>query len=238
MHSFYVGANGEISREEAKHACRVLRLRAGEKIEALDGKGGRFLAQIAQLNDAGGMVEILEKLPSNESRLHLTVYQGIPKADKLELLAQKLTELGVARLVPVRMERSVVKVEAREAEKRTQRLERIAQEAVKQCGRALPMEICNAMDFSQALKDLQSCECAMVPWEEASGTRIRDVFAARPGALRLGIVIGPEGGISQNEMERMQQTGALPVTLGPRILRTETAAIAASALCMAMWGDM
>ena len=64
MHSFYVGANGEISREEAKHACRVLRLRAGEKIEALDGKGGRFLAQIAQLNDAGGMVEILEKLPS------------------------------------------------------------------------------------------------------------------------------------------------------------------------------
>lgn len=238
MHSFYVGANGEISREEAKHACRVLRLRAGEKIEALDGKGGRFLAQIAQLNDAGGMVEILEKLPSNESRLHLTVYQGIPKADKLELLAQKLTELGVARLVPVRMERSVVKVEAREAEKRTQRLERIAQEAVKQCGRALPMEICNAMDFSQALKDLQSCECAMVPWEEAGGTRIRDVFAARPGALRLGIVIGPEGGISQNEMERMQQTGALPVTLGPRILRTETAAIAASALCMAMWGDM
>lgn len=238
MHSFYVGANGEISREEAKHACRVLRLRAGEKIEALDGKGGRFLAQIAQLNDAGGMVEILEKLPSNESRLHLTVYQGIPKADKLELLAQKLTELGVARLVPVRMERSVVKVDAREAEKRTQRLERIAQEAVKQCGRALPMEICNAMDFSQALKDLQSCECAMVPWEEASGTRIRDVFAARPGALRLGIVIGPEGGISQNEMERMQQTGALPVTLGPRILRTETAAIAASALCMAMWGDM
>lgn len=238
MHSFYVGANGEISREEAKHACRVLRLRAGEKIEALDGKGGRFLAQIAQLNDAGGMVEILEKLPSNESHLHLTVYQGIPKADKLELLAQKLTELGVARLVPVRMERSVVKVDAREAEKRTQRLERIAQEAVKQCGRALPMEICNAMDFSQALKDLQSCECAMVPWEAASGTRIRDIFAARPGALRLGIVIGPEGGISQNEMERMQQTGALPVTLGPRILRTETAAIAASALCMAMWGDM
>ena len=237
-HAFYIGASGEISREEAKHACRVLRLHVGDEIQALDGKGGRFQARIAELHDDGGTVEILRALPSNESAMRLTVYQGIPKAEKMELLAQKLTELGVARFVPVRMERCVVKLDAKEAEKRAQRLERIAQEAVKQCGRALPMEIAPAMDFGAALSDMQKQDLLLTPWEEAQGLRMTDVRQKMPNVTHCGIVIGTEGGISEQEIERMKAVGAIPVTLGTRILRTETAAIAAATLAMALWGDI
>ena len=238
MHAFYIADGGEISRDEAKHAFRVLRLRPGEEIEALDGNGGRFLARIAELSDDGGRVEIVSQLPSNECPVRITVYQGIPKAEKMELLAQKLTELGVSRMIPVRMERCVVKLDAREAEKRAQRLNRIAQEAVKQCGRALPMEICGAMDFGQALRDMKEQDLVLTPWEEARGLRMRDAAADKPNAQRIGIVIGPEGGISEKEIRQMKDVGAVPVTLGPRILRTETAAMAAAALAAALWGDV
>ena len=102
VNAFYI-EGGRLSPEDARHAAKVLRLRPGDEIVALDGKGGRSRARLKE----DGSVELLETLPSNEPRLRLTVYQGVPKADKLELLAQKLTELGVTRLVPVEMERSV-----------------------------------------------------------------------------------------------------------------------------------
>ena len=238
MHSFYIHEKGALDREEARHAFRVLRLKAGEEIVALDGAGGRFLARIAELGDDGGRAEILSALPSNEGPVEITVYQGLPKADKLELLAQKLTELGASRLVPVRMERCVAKPDAREAGKRAQRLERISQEAVKQCGRALPLEIAEAMCFDEAVADMGGQDLVLLPWEEARGTRMGDVFRERPEAKRIGIVVGPEGGISAREVEGMRAVGAVPITLGPRILRTETAAMTAAGLAMALWGDI
>ncbi len=127
MNAFYI-EGGRLSAEDARHAAKVLRLRPGDEIVALDGKGGRFRARLEE----NGAVEVLEQLPSNEPRLRLTVYQGVPKADKLEMLAQKLTELGVSRLVPVEMERSVRRFE------KVDRLRKIAREAAKQCRRALP----------------------------------------------------------------------------------------------------
>ncbi len=238
MHSFYIHEKGALDREEARHAFRVLRLKAGDVIEAVDGSGGRFEAVIAELSEDGGRVEIIRPLPSNEPPVRLTVYQGVPKADKLELLAQKLTELGACRLAPVRMERCVAKPDDREAAKRAQRLERISQEAVKQCGRALPMEIAGAMRFEQALEDMGKQDLVLLPWEEARGMRVKDVFRDRPDARSIGIIIGPEGGITAQEVRRMRDAGAVPVTLGPRILRTETAAMTAAALAMALWGDL
>ena len=136
MNAFYI-EGGRLSPEDARHAAKVLRLRPGEEIVALDGKGGRSRARLKE----DGSVELLETLPSNEPRLCLTVYQGVPKADKLELLAQKLTELGVTRLVPVEMERSVRHFE------KVERLRKIAREAAKQCRRALPMEITEPMPW-------------------------------------------------------------------------------------------
>ena len=230
MHTFYVD-NQNLDAEEARHAFRVLRLRPGDEVTALQ-SGQRYLAKIAQLDDKSGRVELLEELPSNESPLRLTVYQGLPKAEKLEFLAQKLTELGASRLVPVRMERSVAKAEGG---KRQDRLTRIAREAVKQCRRATPMEIAEPMAWKEALKDMTERQLMIVPWENAEASRMADIRVAHPEIRDMGILIGPEGGISQAEIDAAP---AIPVLLGPRILRAETAAVTAAALAMTLWGDI
>ena len=230
MHTFYVD-NCVIGAEEAKHAFRVLRLKKGDEVACLD-NGRRYLARIAEISEKGGTVEVMEELPSNESPLRITLYQGLPKSEKLEFLAQKLTELGVARLVPVRMERSIAKMDG---DKRMDRLTRIAREAVKQCRRSEPMEITSPMTWKQAVAEMEKHDLMIVPWENASAVRMADIFADAPEARDIGILIGPEGGISQNEID---SAPARPVLLGPRILRAETAAVTAAALAMALWGDI
>ena len=230
MHTFYVTA-GQLDKEDARHASRVLRLKAGDEITALS-DGARYRARIAQLTDNPAPVELLQALPANESPLSITLYQGLPKAEKLEFLAQKLTELGVARLTRVRMARSVAKGEG---DRRAERLERIAREAVKQCRRARVMEISPVLSWKEALSDMAKREVMIVPWEDASSTRMRDLFAAFPQARDIGILVGPEGGISSEEIS---ECPARPVPLGPRILRAETAAVTAAALAMGLWGDV
>ena len=220
VNAFYI-EGGHLSPEDARHAAKVLRLRPGDEIVALDGAGGRFRACLKE----EGSVELLETLPSNEPRLRLTVYQGVPKADKLELLAQKLTELGVTRLVPVAMERSVRHFE------KVERLRKIAREAAKQCRRALPMEITEPMPWPKAVLDMRARERLVAPWEEATDGRL----TALPPCTDIGLLIGPEGGISAREIE---ECGATTVTLGARILRTETAALAATAIIMAIMGEI
>ena len=220
MNAFYM-EGGRLSPEDARHAAKVLRLRPGDEIVALDGIGGRFRARLKE----DGSVELLETLPSNEPRLRLTVYQGVPKADKLELLAQKLTELGVTRLVPVEMERSVRHFE------KVERLRKIAREAAKQCRRALPMEITEPMPWREAVADMRACRLLVAPWEEATAGHLTDLAPCAD----IGLLIGPEGGISAREIE---ECGAKTVTLGARILRTETAALAATAILMAAMGEI
>lgn len=230
VHTFYVD-DLAISQEDARHAYRVMRLRPGDDVCAVSG-GARWNARILELSEKGGKVALLEELPSNESPLRITLYQGLPKAEKLEFLAQKLTELGVARLVPVRMERSVAKAEG---DRRGERLNRIAREAVKQCHRALPMEITPPMSWNDALIDMAGRGLMIVPWENAESVKMSDLKVKYPSVSDVGILIGPEGGISENEIE---ECAAHPVTLGPRILRAETAAVTSAALAMALWGDI
>ena len=220
VNAFYIEGD-RLSPEDARHAAKVLRLRPGDEIVALDGKGGRSRARLKE----DGSVELLETLPSNEPRLRLTVYQGVPKADKLELLAQKLTELGVTRLVPVAMERSVRHFE------KVERLRKIAREAAKQCRRALPMEIAQPMPWPKAVLDMRKRELLVAPWEEATDGRLTGL----PPCNDVGLLIGPEGGISAREIA---ESGARTVTLGARILRTETAALAATAIIMAIMGEI
>lgn len=220
VNAFYI-EGGRLSAEDSRHAAKVLRLRPGDEIVALDGVGGRFLARLGE-EDA---VEILEALPSNEPRVRLTVYQGVPKADKLEMLAQKLTELGVSRLVPVEMERSVRRFE------KVERLRKIAREAAKQCHRALPVEIAEPMPWEKAVKDMRQRALLVAPWEEAADGRLTDL----PPSEDIGLLIGPEGGITAREIA---ESGAKTVTLGARILRTETAALAAAAIVMAVMGEI
>lgn len=230
MHTFYA-PGGVLEKEDALHAKRVLRLKEGDEVTALsDGK--RFRAVIGSLSDKGGTLRLSDELPSNESPLCLTIYQGLVKAEKLELLAQKLTELGADRLVPVRMEHSVAKAEG---ERRTERLDRIAREAVKQCRRSRAVGITAPLSWQEAVRDMAAQDLMIVPWESAEGTRMGDLKARCPDAAHIGILIGPEGGITEQEI---LSCGAVPVTLGPRILRAETAALTAAALAMSLWGDI
>ena len=242
MHCFYieppVDGLAELPAEEAKHALKVLRLRPGDEVCAMDGGCRRWRGEIARVDGPSVRVRLLEPLPDNEPPVRVTVYEGLPKADKLELIAQKLTELGAAALIPLRMERCVVKLDKRDGAKRRERLEKIAREAAKQCRRAMPMAVAEPMDWRDALEAMAGHDLLLIPWEAAVDGRLSDMRARFPDARDIGIVIGPEGGISAPEMDRLTAAGGRAVTLGPRILRTETAAVVAAALAMGLWGDL
>ena len=142
--------------------------------------------------------------------------------------------MGAYRIVPVNMARSVAKAEGKDAQKKRDRWQRIAMEAAKQCGRSLVPEVEMPMNFAKALEDMRARELMLMPYELHRG---RGLNSIEPDARDIGILIGPEGGIDAAEAEKAETAGALPVTLGPRILRTETAAIATIAMTMLRFGD-
>ena len=222
--------------DEAAHAARVLRLVPGDAVELIDGRGRVCGATLDRVERGEVVACLTGDMPSRESSVRLTLYMGSPKAEKLELITQKLTEIGVARVVPVIMERSVARGE--ESPNRMKRLDRIAREAVKQCGRGTIPQLDPPTKWPAALELFSRHDLLLIPWEEARAGRIADVHSACPGARDIGLIIGPEGGISAREIGECAARGARPVTLGPRILRAETAAIVASAEIMALWGDL
>ena len=244
MNSFYIegvgeiGASMELLQEDARHAHQVLRMRTGEEIYAVDALGNRFSAEIAAISKDGCTVELKEALADNEADVKITLYMGIPKADKLDFVAQKITELGASRLVPVKMERCVTKLDEKDGKKRQERLEKIAREAAKQCKRACAPEILPPMTWKQAAERMRAHDLLLVPWEDARGFGLLAAKNAVPDAKEIGIVIGPEGGMSAGEVNALTELGARTVTLGPRILRAETAAVTACAMAMLLWGDI
>ena len=242
MHCFYIEppADGvaRLPEDEAKHASKVLRLRPGDPVCAMDGDGGRWDAVIEDVDGEGVTVRLLDALPDNEAPVRVTVYQGVPKAEKLDFIAQKLTELGAAALAPVKMDRCVVKLDGKDGKKRRERLERIAFEAAKQCRRGRAVEITEPLTWRQAIQRMAYHDMVLVPWEDAGGRRMKDAYTEHPDARDIGIVIGSEGGMSEDEVRALTDLGALTVTLGPRILRTETASVVSAALAMQLWGDI
>ena len=242
MHCFYIERIGDggayLLPDEAKHAMKVLRLGPGDEVCAMDGAGRRWRGAIRSTGEDGVRVDFLAPLDSHEPPARVTVYQGVPKADKLDFIVQKLTEAGASALVPVKMGRCVVKLDEKDGRKRRERLERIAREAAKQCNRGRAPEVLEPATWAQALAAMARHDLLLVPWEEANGFRMKDAFAAAPDARDIGIVIGPEGGMSAEEVDALLAAGARAVTLGPRILRTETAAVVSAALAMSLWGDM
>ncbi len=281
MHRFYVespiealggpGAEVALSPEESAHAAKVLRLRSGEEVQLLDG-GALYSAELTRVGDgtAGNLTwaKVLAALPSPESRLQVTLWQGLPKGDKLETIAQKATELGVWALWPVEMERSVAKLDragpaaqggrggggkgvsggkggAGSGESlgpKQQRLRRIALEAAKQSGRAHVPEMGPPCGFAEALERVKAAQppfdLVLVAWEEAEGLLLSQAVGEAKDLGRLLLVIGPEGGISPGECRQLQDVGGKAVTLGRRILRTETAGCTALAVLWASLGEM
>ena len=242
MHRFYAderGVNGDVAylcEEDARHATRVLRMREGEACE-LFADGKRFSGEIAAIGE-GVEVRILSELPSTEAKLKITLYQGLPKADKMELIVQKSVELGACAVVPVAMSRCVVQLDAKDGRKKQERWQKIAREACKQSGRCEMMQVTAPISFKQLLTRLAEHEAAIVPWEDARGYSLPRFHQEHPGVTDLAIVIGPEGGMSEDEITRMKEVSCQSVTLGPRILRTETAGLCAMSALFCLYGDM
>lgn len=250
MHRFFVEEKelGEattvtLSHEESLHAARVLRLKAGEEVRLLDGKN-LYSAELLQVNEKAVTARVAARLDSPESSVRVTLLQGLPKADKLEWIVQKSTELGCWDILPVEMARSVAKVERGERyEKKQERLKRIALEAAKQSGRAHVPSVLPTQSFQAACRWLggEDFDAVFVAWEEEKSLPLSGgVRRAREmGKLeRIAVLIGPEGGISVDEWKKLEALGAVSVTLGKRILRTETAGFCALAVIMAALGEM
>lgn len=243
MHRFYADESGvvnglaQLPREDALHAARVLRMKPGEACELFAGND-RFAAVVDTITADDVTLRVTSQLPSTEARLRITLYQGLPKAEKLELIVQKAVELGADAVVPVAMSRCVVKLDQKDARKKQERWQKIAREACKQSGRCKQMAVEDPITMKQLLTRLPKHQCALVPWEDARNISLNAICAARPDVTDLAIVIGPEGGMSPDEVAAMEQAGCTPVTLGPRILRTETAGLAAIAALLCLYGDM
>ncbi|MBQ3864670.1 MAG: 16S rRNA (uracil(1498)-N(3))-methyltransferase [Clostridia bacterium] len=234
MHRFYVSdlkENRVIRGEDNQHLYRVLRLRSGDPIEVFDGKGNQFRAELEQTDPEGSAFRILEELPSREPKCRIVLYQGIPaKTEKMELIIQKCTEIGVHAVVPVMMERCTNRKGY--DEKRLARFRKIAVEAAKQCGRAWIPEIREPVALSEVFPLVDGN--FLMPYEEG-GESLRKVL---PREGSLSVLIGPEGGIAEQEAEEMLRRGAVRIGFGPRILRTETAGMAALSMILLLQGDM
>lgn len=243
MHRFYADESrlmegtAYLTAEDARHATRVLRMSAGEQAEIFL-QGRRWLGEISAISLEDVALRLLEELPSTEAKLRITLYQGLPKADKMELIIQKAVELGAEAIVPVAMSRCVVKLDERDGRKKQERWQKIAREACKQSGRCLMPEVDAPISFKELLDRLPSHSAAIVPWEDARGYSLNAFHREHPENVHLAVVIGPEGGMTADEVEAMKQAGCLPVTLGPRILRTETAGLAAISALMCLYQEM
>ena len=244
MHRFFMdelgiqNGNAYIEASDARHLRQVLRLAPGDPVVLMDGKT-LYSAILKAFEGERVRCAVKEELPSPEAKLRITLYQGLPKLDKLEWIIQKSTEAGMMEIVPLALSRCVMKVPATDAQLRRERWQRIAREAAKQSGRAAVPDVALPTSFDKAINLLKSHELVLVPWEEAEGFGPQGVFRRFPHVRDIAIVIGPEGGIAPEEVERLQkEANAIPMTLGKRILRTETAGLATAFALLALWGDM
>jgi 16S rRNA (uracil1498-N3)-methyltransferase len=228
-----VGEAVALSPQESGHILKSLRMKTGDPVQLIAAER-LFLAVIASVDHDTVRVKITDEQPSPEPGVRITLVQGLPKAEKMEWIVQKATELGAYSVLPVEMARSVARIGDKE-EKKRERLERIAMEAAKQAGRAHVPELLPALRFSDALKQLKGAVYAA--WEEEGALRLSEAVR-RDQPKELTLVIGPEGGIVPEEIESLRAIGAQTVTLGRRTLRTETAGLCALAVAMAALGEM
>jgi 16S rRNA (uracil1498-N3)-methyltransferase len=222
---------------ETRHLQRVLRLRVGDRVRAMDGAGHEWTVRLTTVGPRAAEGEILEAgAPPHESPLPLTLAQGLPKGDKLESIIRMSTELGVAAVAPLLTERSVARADAARLTGRRARWERVAREAAKQCGRAVVPAVAAPVALADWLAAWPGDGLLLCLWEGESAP-FAEVLPAR-APERAAVVVGPEGGLATDEVATLRAAGAVVAGLGPRLLRTETAGPVAVALLQARWGDL
>lgn len=221
-----------ITGGDVNHIKNVLRMKKGEKIVVNDGAGAGYCCTLNVIGDDFITAEILPgQLSSTETDVKVVLYQGLPKGDKLETVIQKCTELGVGRIVPVEMKRCVVKLDEKKKDTKRQRWQGIAESAAKQSGREIIPEISGPVSFEKAIKEASESDLFLVPYEcETDMSEIKQSLRSLKKGDTLSILIGPEGGFEPSEIEKAKEAGGKTVSLGRRILRTETAAMASVAI--------
>ena len=250
MHKFFTSKEliseniGKIIGDDVKHIMKVLRLAPGEEVILNNCEGTEYLAKIDRVNKQEVILDIIETIEgSNESDIKIILYQGLPKSQKMDLIVQKGTELGIYEFKPVITSRVDVKLKGEF--KKLDRLNRISLEAAKQSKRGVVPKVLDPMNFNDVLEEMDSLDLMLVPYENAEGFGIKTLinnFKKENINLNdiktVGILVGPEGGFEEAEIIKLKDKGAHIITLGKRILRTETAGFVAASLIQYELSDL
>lgn len=240
MHRFYAEnlntADKEIviTGDDVNHIKNVLRLKPGDEIVISDGRSRDYYCTITELNNDFVTADITD-ICSNKAELpvEITLFQGLPKSDKMDFIIQKAVELGAVNIVPVITSRTVVKTDKKKEEKKLQRYNLIAEAAAKQSGRGIVPKVKEFMSFKEAIKLAETMDMILIPYEEAEGMDYsKKIISEIKEKSSIGIFIGPEGGFARDEIDYAMSKGAKIITLGKRILRTETAGLAILSIIM------
>jgi 16S rRNA (uracil1498-N3)-methyltransferase len=236
LHRFFVGGSltqgvVSVTGADLHHLRDVLRLKPGDEIAVADADAKQAVARVTAVGRDEATAEVVHALP-DIFEADVTLVQGLSRGPKMDLVMQKVTEIGIRRITPVVMKRSIVKLDPVERWERADRWRKIVAEAAKQSQRATLPTVDEPVDFAQLEHAVANLDVVLVPWEESAHTGVGEALraAGATSASRVGVVIGPEGGMEAAEVDTLIALGAVPVTLGPTILRTETAAIVAVAL--------
>ena len=218
--------------EDVKHIKNVLRKDKGDKIEICNQENGKtYNCEINNIEDNSIITKIIDQIEEQEDKIKIDIYQGLPKADKMELIIQKSVELGANAIIPVAMKRCVVKIDSKDENKKICRWQKIAENAAKQSGRNEIPEIRNIATVEKISNLINEYDSLIVAYEnEKNNTikrellKLKDILQEK-GKINIALIIGPEGGLEEKDVELLKQSGAKIVTLGNRILRTETVAL-------------
>ena len=215
-----------ITGKDVNHIKNVLRMKIGEELSVSNGVDGKeyrgIIEEFLEEEVICSLAFVKEDGVELPSKVYL--YQGLPKADKMELIIQKAVELGVYEIIPVATKRAVVKLDEKKSKSKISRWQAISEAAAKQSKRAIIPTVADVLSFKEALKDCQKAEIRVIPYELAEGMdKTKEIISGLKPGQDVAIFIGPEGGFEDGEIEAAMATGVVPVTLGKRILRTETA---------------
>lgn len=229
-----------IKGPDVKHIRRVLRMTVGDTLTLLDGRGNVYLAKIIEFNKEQIHCRILAQQAANsDPKIQVTLVQGLPKGDKMETIIQKCTELGVSRVIPLAAARSVVKLDDKKAADRQQRWQRVAMEAAKQCRRTSIPEVAGLSDWDNILARIPPAALVLMPWEAERSQSLAEILRQKSLAPpEVYIFIGPEGGFEDDEAQRLKDKGFHLITLGNRILRTETAGPSVLTMVLYQYGEL
>ncbi len=212
--------------EDSKHIEKVLRMNCGDRVLVFDGTGVEYTAELVSIEKNLCRARVVSQSVSlSEPKTQITLFQGLPKSGKMELIIQKAVELGVCEIVPVIMERCVVKINSKSAAEKTARWQKVSVEAAKQCGRGIVPKVSEPICFDEALTKMKELDLTIMPYEELGHqgqNGLKALLKANESAASIGFIVGPEGGFSEGEASLAQKMGINTVGLGKRILRTET----------------